>query len=216
MPRPALRQFAETPDESDIWTERLLAAFADASLHSGFLPLAEKAIEACPGDAVILMLAATAALLDDRPERALVLLKRFSKRASAPAEHLLHALALNQVNKRVAAKALLERNRLTSWPAARYAFPGGSERLPWLKRQLDAILGREAPVSGRRLAARAKVKPRTAPQAEVASRPRKAPPAAAVATALAPPPLPRIDIEIPFTIRLDVAPLLSAVAGDKE
>jgi hypothetical protein len=50
------------------------------------------------------MLAATAALLDERPERALVFLKRFSKRASAPAEHLLHALALNQVNKRVAAR----------------------------------------------------------------------------------------------------------------
>ena len=118
MPHPALRQsdlFAETPDEADTWTEQLLAAFADASLYSGFLPLAEKAIEACPGDAIILMLAATAALLDDRPERALVFLKRFSKRASAPAEHLLHALALNQVNKRVAAKALLERNGLTSW-----------------------------------------------------------------------------------------------------
>ena len=122
MPRPALRQsdlFAEAPYESDSWTERLLAAFTDANLHSGFLPLAEKAIEACPGDAVILMLAATAALLDERPERALVFLKRFSKRASAPAEHLLHALALNQVNKRVAAKALLERNGLTSWLAAR-------------------------------------------------------------------------------------------------
>ena len=83
MPRPALRQsdlFAEAPYESDIWTERLLAAFADVNLHSGFLPLAEKAIEACPGEAIILMLAATAALLDERPERALVFLKRFSPR----------------------------------------------------------------------------------------------------------------------------------------
>ena len=55
MPRSALRQsdlFAEAPYKSDIWTERLLAAFADANLHSGFLPLAEQAIEACPGDAV--------------------------------------------------------------------------------------------------------------------------------------------------------------------
>ena len=219
MPRPALRQsdlFAEAPYESDIWTERLLAAFTDANLHSSFLPLAEKAIEACPGDAVILMLAATAALLDERPERALVFLKRFSKRASAPAEHLLHALALNQVNKRAAAKALLERNGLTSWLAALEAFPGGSKHLPWLMRQLDAILGREVPFPGRRPAARAKVKPRTAPKAEVAARPRKAPPPAVVATAPTPPPLPRVDVEIPFTIEFDVAPLLSAVARDME
>ena len=135
MARPALRQselFSETPYESDIWMERLLAAFNDAKLHSDFLPLAEKAIEACPGDAIILMLAATAALLDERPERALVFLKRFSKRASAPAEHLLHALALNQVNKRAAARVLLERNGLTSWLAAVEAFPGGFKRLPWL------------------------------------------------------------------------------------
>jgi hypothetical protein len=128
MARPALRQsdlFAEMPYESDIWSDRLLAAFADTNLRSGFLPLAQKAVEACPGDAVILILAATAALLDEAPERALVFLKRFSKRASAPAEHLLHALALNKVNKRVAARALLEQNGLTTWPAAVEAFPGG-------------------------------------------------------------------------------------------
>jgi hypothetical protein len=92
MPRPALRQsdlFAEAPYASDSWTERLLAAFTDANLHSGFLPLAEKAIEACPGDAVILMLAATAALLDERPERALVFLIRTRPGATAPGRRLL-------------------------------------------------------------------------------------------------------------------------------
>ena len=115
--------FANEPHEADIWSERLLAAFADVNLHSGFLPLAEQAIEACPGDAIILMLAAMAALLDERPKRALVLLKRFSKRASAPAGDLLHALALNQLDKRAAARALLESNGLNSrWSAAR-AFP---------------------------------------------------------------------------------------------
>ena len=127
MPRSALRQsdlFADAPHEFDIWSERLLAAFADANLHSGFLPLAEQAIEACPGDAIILMLAATAALLDERPERALVFLKRFSKRASAPAEHLLHALALNQLDKRAAARALLESNGLTSRLVRRQGLSG--------------------------------------------------------------------------------------------
>lgn len=218
MSRPAVRQsdlFTDTPHESDIWSERLLAAFADANLHSGFLPLAEQAIAACPGDAVILMLAATAALLDERPEQALVLLKRFSKRASAPALHLLHALALNQVNKRAAARALLESNGLTSrWSAVR-AFPGGSTRLPWLMRQLDSIVGREAPLPGRRPAAPVKGKPKPAKAGE-AARPRKAPTPAAVVVAPTPPPLPRVDIDIPFTIEFDVAPLLSAMARDAE
>src|SRR5438477_751408 len=220
MPRPALRQsdlFAEAPYESDIWTERLLAAFADVNLHSGFLPLAEKAVEACPGEAIILMLAATAALLDERPQRALVFLKRFSKRASAPAEHLLHALALNQVSKRVAAKALLERHGLTGWLAAVAAFPGGSSRLPWLRRQLESILGGEDSFRGwRRQAARPKVKPRTVPKGKVAALPRKAPPPTVAPAPPMPPPLPRVDIEIPFTIEFDVAPLLSAVARDRE
>ena len=132
-----------SPTKSD-WSERLHAAFADANLHSGFLPLAEQAIEACPGDPVILMLAATAALLDERPERALGFLKRFSKRASAPAEHLLHALALKQQNKRDAARAMLGRHGLASRWAAVNAFPGGSKRLPWLMRQLDGIVDERA------------------------------------------------------------------------
>jgi superfamily II DNA or RNA helicase len=219
MPRSALRQsslFADAPHEGDIWSERLLAAFADPTLHSGFLPLAEQAIEACPGDAIILMLAAMAALLDERPKRALVLLKLFSKRASAPAGDLLHALALNQLGKRAAARALLESNGLNSrWSVVR-AFPGGSGRLPWLIQQLDNIVGRKVALPGRRLAARVKGKPRTATKGEMAARPRKAPTPAAIVIAPAPPPLPSINIDIPFTIEFDVSPLLSALARDAE
>jgi superfamily II DNA or RNA helicase len=219
MPRSALRQsnlFADAPYEGDIWSERLLAAFADATLHSGFLPLAEQAIEACPGDAIILMLAAMAALLDERPKRALVLLKRFSKRASAPAGHLLHALALNQLGKRAAARALLESSGLNSrWSAVR-AFPGGSERLPWLIQQLDNIVGLKVALPGRRLAARIKGKARAATKGEMAVRPRNAPTPAAVVIAPPPPPLPSVDIDIPFTIEFDVSPLLSTLARDAE
>jgi hypothetical protein len=61
MPRSALRQsdlFAEAPYQSDIWAERLLAAFAEPNPRSGFLPLAEQAIAACPGDAFVLIMAA--------------------------------------------------------------------------------------------------------------------------------------------------------------
>jgi superfamily II DNA or RNA helicase len=219
MPRSALRQsnlFADAPHEGDVWSERLLAAFGDATLHSGFLPLAEQAIEACPGDAIILMLAAMAALLDARPKRALGLLKRFSKRASAPAGDLLQALALNQLGKRAAARALLESNGLNSrWSAVR-AFPGGSERLPWLIQQLDDIVGRKMALPGRLLAARVKGKPRAATKGETAARSRNAPTPVAVVIAPRPPPLPSVNIDIPFTIEFDVSPLLSALARDAE
>ena len=216
MRRQALRQsdlFGEADNEVEVWSERLLAAFADATRHSGFLPLAEEAIAACPGDPIILVLAATSALLDEQPERALVFLKRFSRRASAPAEHLLHALALNQLNKRATARALLERHGLSRWLAAARVFPGGPTRLRWLMRQFGAVLDREAPLPARRPAARTKVKPATAAKGRKPARPGGAPPAPVAAM---PPPLPRVDIEIPFTVEFDAAPLLAALARDME
>jgi hypothetical protein len=66
----------------------------------------------------------------------------------------LHALALNQLGKRPAARALLESHGLNSRQSAAKAFPGGSKRLPWLIQQLDSIVGREVRLPGRRPAAR--------------------------------------------------------------
>ena len=219
MPNSALHHldlFADAPIAADMWTERLLAAFADANLHSGFLPVAEQAIEACPGDAVILMLAATAALLDERPKRALVLLKRFSKRASAPAADLLQALALNQLGKRPAARALLESHGLNNRWSAAAAFPGGYKRRPWLIQQFDSIVGRHARLPGRRPAARVEGKPRPLIKGESTARPRKAPRPAAEVIAGTPPCLPPVNIDIPFTIEFDVSPLFAALARDAE
>ena len=219
MPNSALHHldlFADAPIAADMWTERLLAAFADADLHSGFLPVAEQAIEACPGDAVILMLAATAALLDERPKRALVLLKRFSKRASAPAADLLQALALNQLGKRPAARALLESHGLNNRWSAAAAFPGGYKRRPWLIQQFDSIVGRHARLPGRRPAARVEGKPRPLIKGESTARPRKAPRPAAEVIAGTPPCLPPVNIDIPFTIEFDVSPLFAALARDAE
>ena len=122
-----------------------------------------------------------------------------------------------KLNKRAAARALLESNGLTSRWAAVRAFPGGSKRLPWLIRQLDSILDREARLPGDSVGG--------APQGQAEDRGQgwqggslraNAPTPAAVAVAPAPPPLPRVDIDIPFTIEFDVAPLLSALARDAE
>ena len=63
--------------------ELLRAAIADPLRESGFLPLAEDAVRASPGDGHILLLAATAALLDRDHERSLKFLKRFAKHLGA-------------------------------------------------------------------------------------------------------------------------------------
>src|ERR1039457_6323751 len=131
----------EPSGDADVWVERLSRTFDDTSRDTGFLELAESAVDACPGDPIVLTLAATAALLDDRPERALVFLKRISKRYSAtPTDHLLRALALFQEGKRLAARGLLVRHELTECPAALQVFPGGIERMRWLAGQIDTIM----------------------------------------------------------------------------
>jgi hypothetical protein len=113
MPRGSAAQtvfpFGDQPEElprgqeQDLavgWDHLLRTSFADPDRHSAFLPQAEEAVRAQPGDGHILLLAATAALLDQHPARAQVFLKRFSKRYVAIGTcHLLRALALAQENK---------------------------------------------------------------------------------------------------------------------
>src|SRR5437660_9918231 len=106
-------------DQHDVavgWDRILRAAFADPHRHSGFLPQAEEAVRAQPGDGNILLLAATAALLDQDPPRAQVFLKRFSKRfVAVDTVHLLRALAFAQEKKLGAARLLLEAHGFTEW-----------------------------------------------------------------------------------------------------
>ena len=163
LPHQALLSL-EPSGDADVWVERLSRAFDDTSRHNGFLAIAETAVDACPSDPIVLTLAATAALLDERPERALVFLKRISKRYTAtPTDRLLQALALFQDGKRVAARMLLERHELTEWHAALQAFPGGRERMRWMVRQIDAIMDRDQPSPQRRQMAAAKSKVKPAP-----------------------------------------------------
>ena len=208
----------EPTSDAGLWVERFSRYFDDPKRHSGFLELAESAVGACPGDPSILTLAATAALLDQRPERALVFLKRISKRYSAtPTDHLLQALALFQEGKRLAARGLLVRHELTEWPAALQVFPGGIERMRWLAEQIDTImeLAHLLPQKRQPAAARSKAKPAPAPRPERASR-KFAPPSAPAATtgvaAGAIQPLPKIDVDISFAAEVDLGPMLQSVA----
>jgi superfamily II DNA or RNA helicase len=199
------------PNEAGNWEEILCDAFADQHRSDAFLPLAEQAVRARPGDAVILCLAATAALFDGRTERALVFLKRLSKRyILTNTDHLLHALALAQQNRLGPARALLERHGLTRWPAAMTAFPGGWARSVWLSDQLDTIMGRRSAARQRATTGGDKATSKPAVKARPAERSRH-PPARATADRPAPlPGLPLLEIDIPFEIDLDLAPLLAA------
>jgi superfamily II DNA or RNA helicase len=218
MPITSTAQFdlaLDSLEGSGGWYEKLSDAFADPDRTSGFLPLAEDALHAHPGDGGILCFAATAALLDQRPDRALVFLKRFSKRyVLSGTYHLLSALALAQQNKLGAAYRLLEREGLTFLFHTMRAFPGGPARRDWLLDQHRRIMAWNKPAP-RKHAAR-----KTAAESRKTAQPRKTPatPAAAAVpeAPAAPAGLPRIDIDIPFAADLDLAPLLAAVTGRPE
>ena len=205
--QPALL-LGDQPNEVARWLQILRAAVADPDRVSECVPLAEQAVRACPGDGHVLLLAATAALIDSKPERAEVFLKRFSKRFVAiGACHLLRALALAQENRLEPARSLLETHGLTDRFSALQNFPAGWTRREWLFRQHDRILDRRR--SGRRKAA----VPRSA-TGQTAERKRNDPPAGTIVSALeppSPPGLPLVDVDIPVSATLDLAPLLAAM-----
>jgi superfamily II DNA or RNA helicase len=197
------------------WDKILSAAFADPNCTSGFLSRGEEAVRAQPGDGLILLLATTAALLDENPERAQAFLKRFSKRyVAVSAYHLLRALSLVEQSKLGPARSVLEAHQLTNRFDALQFFPGGWTRRAWLFRQYDRIFEcdigghRKGRTSGTERGRAQKTKPGE-PHRSRLVRAGEAP------AALPPPPapagLPLIDVDIPFTAELDLAPLLSTL-----
>ena len=205
-------------DQHDVavgWDRILRAAFADPHRHSGFLPQAEEAVRAQPGDGNILLLAATAALLDQAPPRAQVFLKRFSKRYVAIGTyHLLRALALAQENKLGLARSVLEAHGLTDLFNALGIFPGGFGRRAWLSHQYDRIFERDGAGWRKRAASDAR-KAKSPLKSPVKARPGvrrdTSVQVSAAETPPAPPPLSLIEIDVPFSAELDLAPLLTAL-----
>jgi len=202
QPEEVLR--ADQKDAAVTWDGVLVAAFADPDRHSGFLAIAEKTLRGAPDDGILLLLAATAALLDQDAARAQVFLKRFRKRYVAiDACHLLSALALAQANRIGSARSLLEAHGLADWLNALRVFPGGFERRAWLFRQYARIFERDNTARSKRLGSRA---------VQNAKSPVKPRPAAKILVARAePPPLPLSEIDVPFSVELDLAPLLDVL-----
>ena len=228
MPRDSAAQtvlpFGDQPEEvlrgdqqdvAAVWDQILRAAFADPHRHSGFLPQAEEAVRAQPGDGHLLLLAATAALLDQYPARAHVFLKRFSKRFVAIGTcHLLRALALAQESKLGLARSVLEAHGLTDWFSALHIFPGGFARRAWVSHQYDRIFERDGPGRRERAASDAARKDKSRVKTKRGVLRDTSVPVPAVETPAvptAPPPLPLIEIDVPFSAELDLAPLLTAL-----
>ncbi len=182
---------------------RLEAAFAED--QPSLLDEAEAALRALPTDPEVLLLAALAALVVRRPERAQAFLKRFAKRfvAGKPVT-LLGALALAQQGQIARAWHLLESEGLTDDAAAARWFIGAPVMLGWLAGALRDIRSRRPRAQG-------------APRAASFARPRpppKAPPPARVSKPLpAPPPAPeRADLPrlvVPLDIAFEMADLPS-------
>ena len=167
--------------------------------------MAEQAVRACPSDGHVLLLAATAALIDRKSERAQVFLKRFSKRFVAiGAYHLLRALAIAQQDRIEAARSLLEAHGLADRFSAMQNFPGGWTRREWLFEQHDRIVGRSRKhhESQKNTAKRHRT-PRATPSKP--TDPAVRPPEPAL------PGLPLIEIDIPISATIDLAPLLAAM-----
>ena len=151
LPLPAM----ETTDEQERWIEALYDAFDNPG--SGPLEVAEEALRACPGNSIMLSLASVAALLEERPDRCLIFLKRLSKRyVPNPSYHLLRALALAQKRRFTPAAALLESYGLNYFPLALRFFPGGPPLASWLRSWLERIRRqvRATPARSRKSAAK--------------------------------------------------------------
>ncbi len=210
---------ADSPRDSGELTEMLAEAFEHRGQTSGLLELAEEALRAHPTDALILRMAATAALFDERPDRALIYLKRYSKRyVPNDTNHLLHALALAQQHKLGAAHAILERHGLASRVRAMRALPDDWSQSERLWQQFDRILaGKASTVRKRAIGGLSGPPPTAAVRARPAERPRGVPPPSPPAREpAAPPGLPLIDIDIPFVTEFDLAPLMASANNQPE
>jgi len=140
---------------SAIWIGRVRASLAARSSQAA--EVAEQALREWPIDPEILLLAALTALAEARPDRALVLLKRFGKRfVSGKSMKLLTALALGQQDQYARAWAMLCDEGLVTNHAVSGWFVGDANMDDWLYAQL-----REIRLEATRATRPVRVQPRT-------------------------------------------------------
>ena len=215
----------ENSSEASPWTPDRWAVEIRTAFQYGDAPplaVAEQAVRECPGDYELLALAATAALVEGRTDRAQLFLKRMKKRfVPGPADALLQALLLDQQKRRPAAAELLQRNGFTTYHGAMSAFPAGVSLSKWLSERLYEIAGIGYAPRGR---VKPKAKAESKPKAAKTPTPKMAPSKTAVTKAAAakavalPAPVPagvsalkRITTDIP--IQVDFANLKEIAAA---
>jgi len=122
----------------DYWVDTLRGALAARSPRAA--EIADDALQACPTDPELLLLAILTALGGEKTERALSLIKRFGKRyVPGKSISLLNALALGQQGRFIQALALLQEHKLDSNPMARVWFVGDGIMEDWLYARLRDI-----------------------------------------------------------------------------
>jgi superfamily II DNA or RNA helicase len=210
----------DRPKGADEWAELLEKAFEDAQQSSSLLALAEDALRSHPGEALILCFAATAALFEQRSDKAFIFLKRYFKRyVPSDTYYLLRALAFGQRNQFAPARAILKRHGLDSAWAAVRAFPGGRACTDWLLPRLDAIhsSGRSGSCQPATRHAAARSRTRIG-EVRHGSRQRVVPPDPVpdITQLAAPTRLLLNDIDIPLAMEIDLSPLKVAMKKEPE
>jgi superfamily II DNA or RNA helicase len=166
-----------------------------------------------PTDPDMLILAALAALLEERPDQSLTYQKRLKRRYfPSPAVHLLHALALAQKRLWPQAARIMDQHFFNEFGISRgpYYLPCGDVLRPWVRRWLKAIETENDRLLAPREKSPRKPSPRTpdkAKRSKTSATPE--PPAQAVQTAqhdetVAPtlPALPRLSARLPVSFDL--------------
>jgi len=164
-----------------------------------------------PTDPEVLILAALAALLEERPDQSLTYQKRLKRRyVPSPAVHLLHALALAQKRLWPQAARIMDQHffndfGISRWP---YYLPCGDVLRPWVRRWLKTIETENDRLLAPREKAPRKPSPRT-PDIAKRSKTSATPEPLAQKTAqheeaVAPtlPALPRLSAQIPVSFDL--------------
>ncbi len=176
---------AEAGQGQQLWIDHLRQALAERSSQA--LDMAEEALHAWPASPELLLLAALTALAGARPERALVLLKRYGKRygPGKPAI-LLTGLALAQQGQSARAWAMLQDAGLHTGRAALSWFVGDDIMEEWLYSQLYRLRGEHLQSPGRAQTPAPRQSRTGAAPPPTPSRPAK--PASSQAPAVRPPP----------------------------
>src|SRR5882724_11938607 len=203
----------------DFWIARLRRALAERSRD---LPVvADEALRACPGDIALLLLAATAALVAERPERSLAYLKRLHKKYEveggiSDVARLLAALCVASQGSLTRAWTMLDESGLASFSAARASFIGGPEWHDWLYERLATIRReavRQRDAAARATAARRKADSRTTAQPARARPTRET---AAQPVPAAHPELPRLTAGFDVRFELTNAPAIAIEGSTSE